>query len=88
METGGIAGDVINLGNPNEMTVLGLAEHVKRMVNADSKISFQPLPPDDPMQRRPDIKKAKKLLGWEPKVGLDEGLKKTVRWFQQVSLVE
>lgn len=78
-----VKGEVINLGNPTEMTVLEFAKKIKAMTGSSSKIVFEPLPENDPMQRRPDIGKAKTLLGWEPEVGLDEGLKLTLDWFMK-----
>ena len=71
----------INLGNPMEMTVLELAERVIRLTGSKSGIIRKPLPIDDPMQRCPDIALARKTLGWEPKVPLDEGLRKTIDYF-------
>jgi nucleoside-diphosphate-sugar epimerase len=76
-------GEVVNLGNPVEMTVLEFAKKIKAFTGSNSEIIFTPLPENDPMQRRPDISKAKRLLGWEPEVGLDEGLKLAIRWFQK-----
>jgi len=75
-------GEVVNIGNPNEITILELAEIVKKITGSESPIEFYPLPPDDPKRRCPDISKAKKLLNWEPKVELEEGLKRTVEWFK------
>lgn len=72
----------INCGNPNEFTILELAEKVIKLTNAKSKIIYKPLPSDDPMQRKPDITKAKELLGWEPKIQLEEGLLKTIEYFK------
>lgn len=72
----------INIGNPNEFTMLELAEKVIKLTGSKSKLVFQPMPQDDPKQRKPDISKAKELLGWEPKVQLEEGLGKTIAWFQ------
>jgi dTDP-glucose 4,6-dehydratase len=72
----------INIGNPNEFTMLELADIVLELTKSQSKIVYRPLPSDDPMQRRPDISKAKELLGWEPKVDLREGLVRTIDWFQ------
>ncbi|KAF0135320.1 MAG: dTDP-glucose 4 6-dehydratase [Candidatus Saganbacteria bacterium] len=72
----------INLGNPNEFTMLELAQKVSNIAGVKLKTKKMPLPEDDPKQRRPDISKAKKLLGWEPKVNLEEGLKKTIEWFK------
>lgn len=71
----------INLGNPNEFTILELARLMIKLTNIKSKIVFKPLPEDDPRQRRPDIRKAKKILKWQSKVELKEGLLKTIEWF-------
>lgn len=73
----------VNLGNPNEMTVLALAKKIIELTGTKSKIEFKPLPVDDPKVRRPDITKAKMLLNWQPKVNLKEGLKKTIDWFRE-----
>jgi dTDP-glucose 4,6-dehydratase len=72
----------VNIGNPSEMTVLAFAREIIRATGSRSKISFKPLPQDDPKQRRPDITKARKILKWEPKVGLKEGLAKTIEYFR------
>ena len=72
----------VNLGNPHEMTVLELAKAVIDLTGSRSKIVFKPLPADDPRQRRPDITLARERLGWQPGVGLAEGLEKTVRYFE------
>ncbi|MFN4073901.1 MAG: UDP-glucuronic acid decarboxylase family protein [Thermus sp.] len=72
----------VNLGNPEEYRVLDLACLVKELTGSSSPIVFQPLPEDDPRQRRPDITLAKQLLGWEPKVPVREGLQRTIRWFK------
>ena len=72
----------VNIGNPQEISLLRLAEAVKRLTGSKSKIVFRPLPEDDPKVRRPDISRAKKLLKWEPKVDLEEGLKKTITYFR------
>lgn len=74
----------INLGNPEEFTVLELARLVLRLTDSRSTIVFQPLPPDDPKQRRPDITRARTLVNWEPKVSLEEGLERTVVYFRQL----
>jgi UDP-glucuronate decarboxylase len=74
----------VNMGNPGEFTMLELAEHVLRLVGGQSKITFYPLPTDDPRQRQPDITLAKKQLDWEPKVGLDDGLKETITYFRKL----
>jgi dTDP-glucose 4,6-dehydratase len=74
----------VNLGNPAEMTILEFAEKIQRFVGTNLPIVFQPLPADDPKQRQPDITKAKEILGWEPRVGLDEGLRETVAYFREI----
>jgi dTDP-glucose 4,6-dehydratase len=73
-----------NIGNPSEMTVLQFAERIKALVGTTAPIEFLPLPEDDPKIRRPDITKARKLLDWEPRVPLDEGLKRTIDYFRTV----
>lgn len=73
----------VNIGNPHEVTLLELAETIKRMTKSKSKIVFRPLPEDDPKVRRPDITLAKTKLKWSPKVGLEDGLRKTVDYFRQ-----
>jgi UDP-glucuronate decarboxylase len=73
----------INLGNPNEFTMLELAAEVQRLIGSNQPFSYQPMPIDDPRQRQPDITKAKKFLqGWEPKIQLSEGLSKTIEYFK------
>lgn len=72
----------INIGNPNEFTMLELAEKVIKFTKTSSKIVYKDLPGDDPKQRRPDITQAKALLGWEPTFDLDEGIKRTIRYFE------
>lgn len=74
----------INLGNPGEFTMLELAEKIIKMTGSKSKIVFLPLPKDDPTRRRPDISKAKEILGWEPQVPLDKGLEKTIEYFARI----
>jgi UDP-glucuronate decarboxylase len=71
----------VNLGNPDEFTVLELAHLVRDLVGSASPIVHLPLPEDDPRRRRPDIGRAEALLGWRPRVGLDRGLQETVAWF-------
>lgn len=73
----------INLGNPVEYTILEFSKKVKQITGATSELKFQQLPQDDPLQRKPDITLAKKKLGWEPKVDIDKGLKKTIEWFKE-----
>ena len=77
-------GEVVNIGNPNEITILELAEIVRKITNSNSEIEFCPPMPDDPRRRCPDITKAKNLLNWMPKVELEDGLKRTVEWFKEV----
>lgn len=74
----------VNIGNPNEFTIKQLAEKVIDIIGSKSKIIYQPLPSDDPMQRQPIINKAKEELGWEPKIQLEEGLNKTIPYFEKV----
>jgi UDP-glucuronate decarboxylase len=71
----------INLGNPNEFTIMQLAELVVEMTGSRSSIEKHPLPEDDPRQRQPDITRARQVLAWEPHVALKEGLKKTIAYF-------
>jgi dTDP-glucose 4,6-dehydratase len=73
----------VNIGNPHEITILEFAERVRKLVGADAPIVFRPLPQDDPKQRCPDITKARRILHWEPKVNLEEGLQRTYDFFRQ-----
>ena len=73
----------VNIGNPHEMTVLQFAKKILELTGSKSDIAYRPLPQDDPQVRQPDISKARKLLNWEPKVDLDEGLKKTIDYFRE-----
>src|SRR3954470_5059421 len=75
--------DPVNIGNPREMTIKQIAETIIRMTGATSRIIYKPLPEDDPKVRQPDITRARTLLGWEPKVGLEEGLTKTLEYFRK-----
>jgi dTDP-glucose 4,6-dehydratase len=72
----------VNLGNPTEMTILEFAQHIQARFPGKTGIDYKPLPSDDPKIRRPDISKAKRVLGWEPKVTLDEGLTVTIEFFR------
>lgn len=74
----------MNLGNPDEWTILELAERIIKLTKSKSKIVFKPLPDDDPKRRKPDIEKAKNLLNWQPKVDLDYGLKETITYFRKI----
>jgi dTDP-glucose 4,6-dehydratase len=78
----------VNIGNPNEFTVLECAKRVIAITKSKSKIRYEKLPQDDPKQRRPDITKARKLLGWEPKVGLDDGLQMSLEYFRDAVAAE
>ncbi len=75
--------DPVNIGNPREMTIRQLAEEIIRITGSRSRIVLQPLPVDDPKVRQPDITRARTLLGWEPKVSLDDGLRSTIAYFRQ-----
>jgi dTDP-glucose 4,6-dehydratase len=74
----------VNLGNPTEMTILEFAEHIRRMTGTSSAIVFEPLPEDDPKRRKPDIGKARAVLGWEPRILLEDGLRHTVEYFRDI----
>ncbi|MEE8401444.1 MAG: UDP-glucuronic acid decarboxylase family protein [Candidatus Hydrothermarchaeaceae archaeon] len=75
-------GEVINIGSNKERSVIELANLIKDITNSSSKITFHPLPKDDPKRRCPDISKSKRIIGWEPKINLREGLKNTIEWFK------
>ena len=75
----------VNIGNPDEITLKEFAEEIAKLTGSDSKIVYEPLPTDDPKQRRPDISKAKSILTWEPKIDRAEGLKKTYDYFKSIS---
>ena len=85
MDTGDDFTGPINLGNPEEFTILELAEKVIKLTGSKTKIKHGQLPSDDPRQRQPDIGLAKKTLGWEPRIGLEKGLKKTIEYFENIS---
>src|SRR6185369_4921943 len=72
----------VNIGNPHEMTILQFANRVRELFGNASPIVFRPLPTDDPKVRRPDITRAREVLGWEPKVDFADGLRTTVEWFR------
>jgi dTDP-glucose 4,6-dehydratase len=72
----------VNLGNPLELKISEFAERIQRLMGTNSKLVYQPLPSDDPKQRQPDISKAAKVLGWAPKVALEDGLRETVEYFK------
>ena len=73
----------INLGNPNELTIKQIATTIKEITGSRSKLIFKKLPSDDPIQRKPDISLAKKILNWKPTTNLNEGLKKTISYFEK-----
>ena len=75
--------DPVNIGNPHEMTIAEIAQTIIRMTGSKSRIVYRPLPTDDPRVRQPDITRARELLGWEPKVPLEEGLVKTIEYFRK-----
>jgi nucleoside-diphosphate-sugar epimerase len=75
----------VNLGNPDEHTMLELATIVNKTAGTKAPLSFMPLPQDDPLQRCPDITLARDLLGWEPRTNLEEGLSRTIHWFRQLA---
>ena len=76
----------VNIGNPHEITIRDFAEEIIKLTGTQQKVIFKPLPQDDPMQRQPDISKAKEILGWEPKVLREEGMKKTYEYFKSLPL--
>jgi UDP-glucuronate decarboxylase len=76
--------DPVNIGNPNEFTMLELAEKVLRLSGSSSEIEYRPLPPDDPVRRRPDISLAREVLDWQPRVSLEDGLERTIAAFRKV----
>ena len=83
MESGGDGMQPVNLGNPVELTVRELADRVVKLTGTRKRVVYLPLPQDDPRRRRPDIDRARALLGWEPQVALADGLEKTCAWFAQ-----
>jgi len=87
MLTPNLDGEIINIGNNQEITILTLAEKIKSVTNTKSKIVFKPFPKDDPKRRCPDLEKASKLLGYKPNVSLDEGLKRTIEWIKSQEAV-
>ncbi|MBN2028572.1 MAG: SDR family oxidoreductase [Actinobacteria bacterium] len=83
LTTDAAVGEVINLGNDGEMTILALAERVKEITGSASDITYMPLPEDDPQRRQPKLDKARNILGWEPVVSLEDGLGSVAKWFQE-----
>lgn len=76
-------GEVVNVGNPKEITILQLAMRIKELTKSRSQLTFQPLPKDDPKRRCPNLNKMEKLLGWKPKISLEQGLERIIMWFQR-----
>jgi len=81
----GLAGEIVNLGDPNEVSILEVAKLIKKLAGSNSEISFKPLPKDDPRRRKPDTSKAKNLLGWVPTTKLEDGLRKTIQYFRKAT---
>lgn len=80
----GKSGEVYNLGNTKEITMLELAEKTRKATKSESEIVFRPLPKDDPVRRRPDIEKASKNLGYQPSTDMEEGIRKTIEWHKNL----
>ncbi|MCW4047181.1 MAG: SDR family oxidoreductase [Candidatus Bathyarchaeota archaeon] len=78
-------GEVVNVGNSQEVTILELAKRIKQITGCESPVTFHPLPKDDPKRRCPDTSKLEKLAGWKPQVKFEDGLKRTIRWFQTLN---
>jgi dTDP-glucose 4,6-dehydratase len=78
----------VNIGNPEEITILDFAKEIIKLTGTQQKIVFKPLPQDDPMQREPDISKAKEILGWQPMVSREDGMRKTFEYFKNLSKEE
>lgn len=78
----------VNIGNPEEISILDFAEEILRLTGTNRKIIFKPLPADDPLQRQPDITRAREILGWEPKVDRTEGMRRTIAYFRELSQQE
>jgi len=76
-------GEAVNVGNDREITILQLAKQIKKITQSKSRLTFHPLPEDDPKRRCPDTSKIEKLLGWKPKISLEQGLKRTIIWFHK-----
>ena len=76
----------VNIGNPENLTILELAKKIRKLINPSLEFKFNPMPQDDPLKRQPNIEKAKKELNWEPKINLDEGIKLTIDWFKDNNL--
>lgn len=83
MFTEGLSGEVFNLGNPDEYSILEVANKIKSLVGSKSEVVFSNLPEDDPIRRRPDISKVRERVGWEPKVDFEEGLNETLEYLKK-----
>ena len=83
MSASNVKGEVVNVGNAQEVTILELAQNIKAVTKSKSPITFHQLPRDDPKRRCPDINKVERLVGWKPKVSFEEGLERTIAWFSQ-----
>jgi UDP-glucuronate decarboxylase len=79
-------GIVVNIGSDREVTVLDMARKIQKITGSSSEITFHPLPEDDPLRRKPDISRAREILGWKPKVSLEDGLARTIEWYKTVEL--
>ena len=78
----------VNIGNPDEISILDFAKEIIKLTRTDQKIVFKPLPKNDPLQRKPDITKAREILGWQPKIGRKEGMQRTYDYFKSLSREE
>jgi dTDP-glucose 4,6-dehydratase len=78
----------LNIGNPDEISILDFAKEIIKLTGTDQKIVFKPLPKNDPLQRKPDITKAREILGWQPKIGRKEGMQRTYDYFKSLSREE
>ena len=78
----------VNIGNPDEISILDFAKEIIKLTGTDQKIVFKPLPKNDPLQRKPDITKAREILGWQPKIGRKEGMQRTYDYFKSLSREE
>jgi UDP-glucuronate decarboxylase len=86
MNTGGSIIGPVNIGNPNDFTMIELAQKIIKLTGSKSKITYLPMPQDDPMQRKPDITMADRILNWRPAIEIDEGLKRTIDYFESVKI--
>ena len=82
--TDALGGEIVNLGNPQEVSILEVANLIKKLAGSRSRMVFKPLPQDDPVRRKPDISKAKEILRWKPVTPLREGLQATIEYFRKI----